>query len=208
MNIQKNITIAIVPDECTESVISSISKSGASNIISIPARGTAEKALLQSLGLGQTKKNLIAFRQTAEISFSVCKLCNDAMSGHKEKNGIVFTVIMRKKNMDKKVENLVICVIVNAGYAEAVMQEARKAGARGGTIINARGTGKEQDMDFFGIQIVPEKEMLVMVAETELANKLVDVVKSLPLLEKPGSGLVFTLEVENCKRLGGNSNDD
>ncbi|MCC8189036.1 MAG: hypothetical protein LIP77_00155 [Planctomycetes bacterium] len=38
-----------------------------------------------------------------------------------------------------------ITVIVNAGYGESVMAAARQAGASGGTILNARGTGTAED---------------------------------------------------------------
>ncbi len=203
MQIGKRILIAIVPKECTDIVLTAITSSGIKKVMSFDARGTAELALLQKLGLGQTKKTLVAFVQEKNDSPCACELLINAMQGNNDHTGILFTVEMEKKAMQKQEENLLVCVIVNAGYAEAVMQEARKAGARGGTIINARGTGKEQDMNFFGIQIVPEKEMLLMVAEKELAEKLVEVVKAHPLLSKPGSGLVFTVAADSCTRLGG-----
>ena len=60
-----------------------------------------------------------------------------------------------------------INVIVNKGYAEDAMAAARKAGAGGGTIIGARGTAKEGDAAFFGMKIVPEKEMLMILVPAE-----------------------------------------
>ena len=35
----------------------------------------------------------------------------------------------------------VIIVLVNSGFADVVMDAAREEGARGGTIVHARGTG-------------------------------------------------------------------
>ncbi len=204
MNLCDTISIAIVCEDCAPLILDAISKASITQVISFPARGTAEKSLLQSLGLGQTKKTLIAFRQNKYDKQKAFFLCNNALSSLQKKTGILFTIFTEKKTMNKVAKNLVVCVIVNAGYAEDVMQEARKAGSRGGTIINARGTGTEQDMDFFGIQVVPEKEMLVMVAETALAEKLVKVIKNMPLLSSPGSGIVFTLETDGYSRLGGN----
>ena len=49
-----------------------------------------------------------------------------------------------------------INIIVNKGYAEDAMAAARKAGAGGGTILSARGTAREGDEKFFGMEIVPE----------------------------------------------------
>ena len=45
----------------------------------------------------------------------------------------------------------VIFAIVNEGYAEDVMDVAREQGARGGTILNARGVTRQAAADFFGI---------------------------------------------------------
>ncbi len=203
MSLEKKIVIAIVPEQCKEIVLEAITSSDVTRVMSFDAKGTAEISLLQKLGLGQTKKTLIAYLQN-EKSFA-CKAVQDAMCAQNEHTGILFKIFLEKDNLSEKSDNLLVCVIVNAGYAESVMQEARKAGARGGTIINARGTGKEQDMDFFGIQIVPEKEMLVMVAQKDLAEVLVKTVKDMPLLKSPGSGLVFTVEADSVSRLGGSS---
>ena len=70
-----------------------------------------------------------------------------------------------------------LTVIVNHGYADDVMAEARKAGAAGGTILNARGTGKEEDVKFFGITLVPEKEMLLIVAENAKAPAILEAIQ-------------------------------
>ena len=43
--------------------------------------------------------------------------------------------------MKKEME--LIIAIVNSGFADDVMKAARAAGARGGTILNARGAGTE-----------------------------------------------------------------
>ena len=46
--------------------------------------------------------------------------------------------------MENKYTHEAILCIVNSGFSEAVMDSAKKAGARGGTVVNARGTaGKE-----------------------------------------------------------------
>ena len=51
--------------------------------------------------------------------------------------------------MNAQASHQLICVIVNAGYADDVMNAARTAGATGGTVINARGTGREEDVKLF-----------------------------------------------------------
>ena len=59
----------------------------------------------------------------------------------------------------------VIFAIVNSGFAEEAMAIARENGARGGTILNARGVARENEAAFFGITIHAEKEILMLVVE-------------------------------------------
>ena len=62
----------------------------------------------------------------------------------------------------KKFEHEVIFCIVNAGFSEAVMDAARQFGARGGTVLRARGTANPESELLFGISVQPEKEMVMI----------------------------------------------
>ena len=98
--------------------------------------------------------------------------------------------------------HVLITVIVNAGFGEDVMAAARRAGAAGGTLMNARGTGTEEDVSFFGITLVPEKEMLFIVAERAASPTIVGAIQGLSALSEPGGGIVFTMGVEEFAVLG------
>ena len=95
-----------------------------------------------------------------------------------------------------------INIIVNKGYAEDAMAAARKAGAGGGTIINARGTAKEGDEKFFGMDIVPEKDMLMIVAPSDKKEAIVAAIKELPCFSKAGSGIIFCNDASSFTFLG------
>lgn len=95
-----------------------------------------------------------------------------------------------------------IVVIVNSGYADDVMANARKAGASGGTIINAHGTGTAEDVKFFGITLVPEKEMLLIVSEQSKMRGIVEAIATVPTLSEPGGGIIFNMNVEEFILLG------
>lgn len=58
-----------------------------------------------------------------------------------------------------------IVVILNQGYVDLVMDAARDAGAYGGTVIHAKGTGMEQAEKFMGVSLAAEKEMIFIVAK-------------------------------------------
>ena len=95
-----------------------------------------------------------------------------------------------------------ITVILNRGFADDVMAAARNAGAGGGTVLNARGTAKEDDEKFFGVHIVPEKEMLQIVVSEEKKEAVLNAIRELPCLSQPGSGICFCSEIEDFSILG------
>lgn len=98
--------------------------------------------------------------------------------------------------------NEMITVIVNKGYADDIMAAARKAGAGGGTVLNARGTARENDKRFFGMHIVPEKEMLVIVVPSEKLENVLAAIKAVKCLKEPGMGIVYNSKVEDFALLG------
>ncbi|CAK7009617.1 MAG: hypothetical protein DELT_00392 [Desulfovibrio sp.] len=95
-----------------------------------------------------------------------------------------------------------LTVIVNHGYADDVMTQARKAGAKGGTIMTARGTASEEDVKFFGITLVPEKEVLMIVAEKGTEDPIIAAIRTVPTLAEPGGGIVYSMNVEEFVVLG------
>ena len=95
-----------------------------------------------------------------------------------------------------------LTVIVNNGYADDVMAKARKAGARGGTILISRGTASEADVKFFGITLVPEKEMLMIVAEKNSVAPILAAIREVPTLAEPGGGIAYSIPVEQFILLG------
>jgi nitrogen regulatory protein PII len=99
--------------------------------------------------------------------------------------------------------NTLITCIITRGLADEIMRAARQAGAGGGTILGARGTGTEDDVKFFGISVAPEKEMLLIVARDDhVLPAILDAVCTLPVFSEPGGGIVYTTPVEEFFILG------
>jgi nitrogen regulatory protein PII len=91
--------------------------------------------------------------------------------------------------------NTLITFIVSHGDAYDIMTAAREAGARGGTIVNALGTHRESDVQFFGMTLASEKEMLLIVTEKDMSEKILNAVKNLPVFQKTGGGIIYTTDV-------------
>ena len=95
----------------------------------------------------------------------------------------------------------VIFAIVNAGFAEEAMDVAREQGARGGTILNARGVAREDAAAFFGITIHAEKEILMMVVEKDIRDGILNALYKQMGMGKPAQGIVFSLPVSDVAGL-------
>jgi Nitrogen regulatory protein PII len=107
-----------------------------------------------------------------------------------------------KGNDTMKSGATLITGIINHGQADDIMAVAREAGAQGGTIINARGTGTAEDVKFFGISLAPEKEMLLIVADDGHRASILNAICDLPIFAEPGGGIVFTVALEEVYLLG------
>lgn len=90
----------------------------------------------------------------------------------------------------------VIYTIVNRGYSDDVMIAAREAGAKGGTIINARGTGDIESDKFFGVNIEPEKEIILILAENIYRHDIMMAIYQKTGLKSPASGFSFSVPAD------------
>ena len=91
----------------------------------------------------------------------------------------------------------VILCIVNSGFSDEVMDAAREFGARGGTVIRARGTASAEAEKLFNIAIQPEKEIVMILIESKLKNDILHAIYQKVGLNTPGQGIAFTLPVES-----------
>ena len=94
-----------------------------------------------------------------------------------------------------------IFAIVNSGFAEDVMEVAREQGVRGGTILNARGVLREEAAAFFGITLHADKEILMMVVEKDIRDKVLNALYKDMGLGKKSQGIVFSLPVSDVAGL-------
>ena len=96
--------------------------------------------------------------------------------------------------MDYKHE--VIFCIVNSGFSDAVMDAAKEFGARGGTVIHARGTANAEAEKLFEITVQPEKEIVMILVPTEIKDDILHGLYRAVGLKTPGQGIAFSLPVD------------
>lgn len=90
-----------------------------------------------------------------------------------------------------------IVSIVNRGFETAAMDAARSAGATGGTLLNARGAGAREAEKAFGIEVQPEKEIVLILSPEDKCPDIMRAVVEKAGLNTPGAGICFTLPVDS-----------
>jgi nitrogen regulatory protein PII len=88
-----------------------------------------------------------------------------------------------------------IVTIVSRGYADIVIGAAKEAGARGGTVFYARGSGIHETEKFIGIAIQPEKEVVLTLVKKEAVNEIISSITEKAGLTTEGRGISFVLPV-------------
>ena len=96
--------------------------------------------------------------------------------------------------METKYE-LIVCII-NAGFSQNVMAAARRAGARGGSILRGRGSADPEAEEFFNISIQPDKEVILILASSDTKDAILKAIYKDSGLTTAANGIAFTLPVE------------
>ena len=92
-----------------------------------------------------------------------------------------------------------ITVIVNRGMADDVMDIARESGARGGTILHGKGTGTKNAAKLFGMEVEPEKELVLIIVPTEIEEKVVKNLYNNLEMQNSGNGILFVEDITDVR---------
>lgn len=165
-------------------------------VLSKPARGTATSEQLSLHDLRPTEKTVVSAVTTGPSMRRLLRAAKRSMFIDIPGNGIMAAVPMKsisgkkslayctdgqdtegaKPNMNFKYE--LIVVILNEGYGDTVMDAARSAGATGGTIFHAKGTGQHRAEPFFGVSLAEEKDMIYILASAAKKSGIMQAVSS------------------------------
>ena len=94
-----------------------------------------------------------------------------------------------------------LVVISNQRYGDLVMDAARSAGAPGGTVIHAKGTGMERAEQFLGISLAAEKELTFIVVKSQQKNAIMQSIMEKAGMETKAKSIVFSLPVTSTAGL-------
>lgn len=174
--------------------------------------GTASSSVLEYFGLNEIRRDIVLSILPYNLSKYVLKQLDQKLSMSEPGNGIAFTLPLSSSTKNMKdayksydVEDTymeesnkhLIVTIASEGYAEEVMNAAKKVGATGGTTLNGRGLETDKIVKFLGISIEPEKDVVLILADENIKNKIMDSILESCGLKTMGRGICFSLPVSH-----------
>ncbi|MBQ6994018.1 MAG: P-II family nitrogen regulator [Lachnospiraceae bacterium] len=183
--------------------------------------GTVSSEILDYFGL-DSKEKAVAFSVLQGSSWETIKTqLQKKLKIDAPGEGIAFTIplssiggkktlqfLLESEDYQKEEESTLkntvhdlIIVIAEQGYTNMIMDAARSAGAYGGTVVHAKGTGMEAAEKFMGVSLAAEKEMVFIVTKTEQKNAIMKAIMKDAGLDSKAKSIVFSLPVTDTAGL-------
>ena len=183
--------------------------------------GTASNDILDYLGLDNPEK-AVAFSVLEENSWlDIKKQLQKKLQIDAPGGGIAFITplssiggkkalqfLLENQDYQKQEESTLkntthdlIIVIAEQGYTNLIMDAARAAGAHGGTVIHAKGTGMEAAEKFMGVSLAAEKEIIFIVSKTEGKNAIMQAIMKDAGLDSKAKAIAFSVPVTDTAGL-------
>ena len=89
-----------------------------------------------------------------------------------------------------------IAAVIDDGLSNTVMDAARLAGCRGGTLVKARETGGAASRTLFGLTMAEEREILFILVPSADKKTVMNAISQTILRETGEHGTVFSMPVD------------
>ncbi len=188
-----------------------------SSVYSTPCSGTVRSKTLDLLGMEKTEKSMIYSVMSGQQMRRAIRGLTTRMQIDLPDRGIALAVPLSSvggrstlnylfgeeaeltEREDEKAMNEhdyeLIVAIIEKGHTDMVMEAARQAGAGGGTVIRAKGTGGEHANKFLSVSIAEEKEMIFIVAHAKQKKAIMQGIMHDAGLNSPAHTLLFSIPV-------------
>lgn len=206
------LLLVVVNDGLGSKVVRTAKLNGVSGGTVFLGRGTTRNLILKLLELCDIRKEIALMIAEKSVAYNALEILNKDFCFYKPNHGIAFSISItslfgaRSYNYNNIKESRgeqdtmykVIFVIVDKGMAETAIDAATKAGSRGGTIINSRGSGIHETTRLFSMEIEPEKEIVMIIAESNLTEPIVSSISEELKIDDPGNGIMFILDINKA----------
>ena len=176
-------------------------------------RGTATEEHLSIGGLSPTKKAVLATTAGREDTKKLFRQTKKKLDIDIPGNGIMAAVPIKSvggaqalafmtndsqpggDKPEMSFEYELVCVILNEGHSDEVMDAARPAGATGGTVIAAKGTGIARTEKFSGMSLADEKEVILIAARSSAKGDIMRAIIEKAGLDTPAGAICFSMPI-------------
>ncbi|MCM3587379.1 P-II family nitrogen regulator [Mesobacillus maritimus] len=190
-------------------VLQTAKKHGITGGTVLLGKGTIKNRLLEFLALTDVRKEIVIMVSHKNTVHEVLEQLDKKFKFSKPNHGIAFTTSVshivgassyksdeiKEGRGAEAIMYHAIMVIVEKGNATDVIDAANEAGSKGGTIINARGSGIHETSKLFSMAIEPEKEVVMILSEKESTEKIVSSIREKLKIDEPGNGIIFIQDV-------------
>lgn len=206
MNSEFNVMTLIISEHQANLFIDIIKEKSLYDGIVFLAKGTVKNSFLNLIGLKNQKMRLIDVLIERDKSKEIIDYTAEKLKLNEPNHGIAYLTSRRMVKDEKGESNASntigektmfkkITVIVNRGMADDVMDIARESGARGGTILHGKGTGTKNAAKLFGMEVEPEKELVLIIVPTEIEEKVVKNLYNNLEMQNSGNGILFVEDI-------------
>ena len=105
-------------------------------------------------------------------------------------------------------QHFVIVCIINDGFADEAMDAARAVGARGGTVLSARGTANIEAEKAFHIQIHTAKSGVIILVDDAIKDDVLRALYRSVGTHTPAHGIAFSMPVDGVVGIGSSNPEE
>lgn len=210
--------ITVIDREKTKQMLDIHDEIGLKLVLTNMAKGTATEEQLKHYDLESREKAVVSTFAGREEAEQLMKAAKKKMYIDIPGNGIMLSVPLKSVGGGKaleyltnadiptegmpemKFDNELIIVILNEGYSDAVMDAARSAGAGGGTVLHAKGTGSNM-RKFLGVSIAEEKDMIYILSPSLKKSAIMDAINKRTGRDTDAGAICFSLPVSEVAGL-------
>ncbi len=179
----------------------------------ILGKGTAQNRILKFLALADYRKEIVLVLGKADHGKAFLEKVTEKLKFNKPNSGIAFSIPVNQIIGSKYGSNVrpaadisggekmdmyhSIFVIVDRGNAKEVVDAANESGAKGATVINARGSGIHETSKLFAFDIEPEKEIVLILVKRDITETVTKAIKEKSSIAEAGKGIMFVQSVDD-----------
>lgn len=188
-------------------------------VLAMLGRGTASSEVLDLYGLEAKEKALLMTVAGADMTKQLIRAAKRKLFIDVPGNGIMLAIPIKSVGGGKTLAFLsggaapdgaapemmfdyeLIMAVINEGHTDPVMDAARSAGAAGGTVLHAKGTGGALSQKFLGVSLADEKEVVLIVSKAGEKAAIMKAIADNCGVGTPSGAISFSLPISSVAGL-------